>query len=466
VIKLLSKLITRELDEDQNSARKPPIPLAQLGEVFVPDTEGQMVLSTSLLYDDAPWISASLPPNSNKFMHSNFSSEEAKILGAKSLRAQLFSGDEIVCPEASAITKLLGTDGVEDLLADLLAFTNYIDGTGLHLVFDGRTYDSESLMHPGLTEAQGPALVAYIEGPLLSSESVMQYLGNPVMLPALSEDRAHKSTDHEMRIYPKCGKRLATCFALTDCLQILTGKDFYLFDPCGTYLLRGDAKKELLAHSKPVPISTKSRSQSVLVTAGEKKQIDNSQAVSVPAPAVAASHVGTPAVESARAQKRVVTTGRPNSRGPSSSTKSISSDTSTGENDILHRFPNQFAGFLQLPFRVEESLMSAEGLLRGVIIRMPLRKRSSSLSQYVPVLEDVKAGLREYKNLLRCSLVLGTSLVSGSVAHFEESVGKVQTDFEVGGPHVSIQLRDILCWLTAAVIEQPRYATATVEYPN
>ena len=36
--------------------------------------------------------------------------------------------------------------------------------------------------------------------------------------------------------YPTGGKRLITAFAVTDCLQIITGKDFFIFDPCGTYL--------------------------------------------------------------------------------------------------------------------------------------------------------------------------------------------------------------------------------------
>jgi hypothetical protein len=427
ILKLLVKLINRELDEDNPDevVSRPPIYLAELGDIFVPDKDNCLLPSSQIYYDDAPWISATLPPNVNKYLHTSFTVEEGKMLGAKSLRAQLFSGDEIMCPEAAAVTKMLGTDGIEDMLSDLLAFTDYVGGSGMHVVYDSRTFNSESLMHPGLREAQGPALTAFLEGPVLDGEHIMQYLSNPVMLAALTEE---KTQNHEQRIYPKCGKRLAACFAVTDCLQIMTGKDFYLFDPCGKYLLRMDSASEALKTSDPIVskgvVVSKSRSQSATASLTGLRRSDNANA-SIVSIEGTPMKPNVPPADQPRAQKCLVTTGQAG-RVKSSST----AESGSAEKDILHRFPDQFAGFLQLPFKVEDSLL-VDGFVRGVVIRMPLRTQRSALSVYIPSLEEVKFGLREFRTLLRCSLVSGSSLSTGSVSHFDEVADRVLTDFEV-----------------------------------
>ena len=91
--------------------------------------------------------------------------QDALLLGAKSLREQLFAGDDIVCPEPSQLKALLGDDAVTDVLFDLLALADSLQAGAVHVLYDARTHLSESLMHPGLAEAQGPALTFFIESP-------------------------------------------------------------------------------------------------------------------------------------------------------------------------------------------------------------------------------------------------------------------------------------------------------------
>ena len=157
----------------------PTVKLEDLQPVFVPDRGGVLHASSFLTVDDAPWISAALARgkgnnNNNKvsggagtlnFVHSLVDPQDALLLGAKSLREQLFSGDDIVCPEPLQLKTLLGNDAVTDVLFDLLALSDTLQAAAVHVLYDARTHLSESLMHPGLAEAQGPALTFFIENP-------------------------------------------------------------------------------------------------------------------------------------------------------------------------------------------------------------------------------------------------------------------------------------------------------------
>ena len=157
----------------------PTVKLEDLQPVFVPDRGGVLHASSFLTVDDAPWISAALARgkgnnNNNKvsggagtlnFVHSLVDPQDALLLGAKSLREQLFSGDDIVCPEPLQLKTLLGNDAVTDVLFDLLALADTLQAAAVHVLYDERTHLSESLMHPGLAEAQGPALTFFIENP-------------------------------------------------------------------------------------------------------------------------------------------------------------------------------------------------------------------------------------------------------------------------------------------------------------
>ena len=70
-----------------------------------------------------------------------------------------------MCPEPSQLKTLFGNDTVTDVLFDLLALADTLQAAAVHVLYDARTHLSESLMHPGLAEAQGPALTFFIENP-------------------------------------------------------------------------------------------------------------------------------------------------------------------------------------------------------------------------------------------------------------------------------------------------------------
>ena len=84
------------------------ITIDDLRPIYLPDRNNVLMSSSVLTYDDAPWISTALEGkgNSIRLVHRDLGPEDSKILGAMSLREQLFSGDEVVCPEAGALRKV------------------------------------------------------------------------------------------------------------------------------------------------------------------------------------------------------------------------------------------------------------------------------------------------------------------------------------------------------------------------
>ena len=66
---------------------------------------------------------------------------------------------------------------------------------------------------------------------------------------------------------------------------------------------------------------------------------------------------------------------------------------SPGDQEVLSRFPHQFAPLLTLPFRVQNCLED-QGYLPGILLRMPLRRAPSTLSSYVCQEADVKLAVK------------------------------------------------------------------------
>ena len=66
---------------------------------------------------------------------------------------------------------------------------------------------------------------------------------------------------------------------------------------------------------------------------------------------------------------------------------------SPGDEEVLSRFPHQFAPLLSLPFRVQNCLED-QGYLPGILVRMPLRRAPSALSAYVCQEADVKLAVK------------------------------------------------------------------------
>lgn len=373
--------------------------LQELGVIFAPDRDGVLCIASALTYDDAPWISAALNQrsgsNSVRFISRGLLEDEAKMLGVKSLREQLFAGDEIVCPAVTALKRELGDDSLMDTVTDLLALSDALGAKGFHVVYDERMHPRESLMHPGLLEAQGPSIVVFMDGPTFSTEDIMRLIAPGTILPPLVDDKNASATSspfkappthsNEMKMYPHSGKGLLSCFTATDCLQIISGREFYIFDPHGQHLLSADdVGTEMGAKGKGKQSGAKAPS---VKTMTEKAQ-------------------------------RCYLIGDKGSR------------QSTGDRDIITRFPDQFSSFLSLPFGLAESL-TRQGEFRGLLLRLPLRKSPSGLSTCAPSLDEIKNVLRTTKALYEGSLLLGFSHVVASTSHWAVDEAQIVKDIEV-----------------------------------
>ena len=226
--------------------------MEDLGPIYIPDRNSVLEPAGILSFDDAPWISKVLVNKNStfKFVHKGLSIEDAIALGARSLREQLFAGDEIVCPDAMLLKANLNLDSCSETLNDLLSLGDQCGARSMHVCLDMRFHPSESLMHPGLADAQGPALCVFIDGPTLSSEEISQMLLPPQLFVNVEMGDDGPSLARENSLYPCSGKRMMSSFAMTDCLQIVTGREFFIFDPCGTHLLSMGSDTELSATHK------------------------------------------------------------------------------------------------------------------------------------------------------------------------------------------------------------------------
>jgi hypothetical protein len=258
-----------------------------------------------------------------------------------------------VCPDPNQIKTLIGDDQLLDIISDLLALSDRLGSKSFHIVYDDRHHPCESIMHPNLSTTQGPAILIRMDGPILSSEAIAMLLNTPSQLPSLPDSNSKNSISSNLSLdsefhdtlvsssqgstsklpgisepesgyntYPRSGKRLSSTFALTDCLQILSGNCFYMFDPLGQYLYSGE---DGLDQSNS--LGTKSKE----IT--EKSQVTDFGKVDPHFPQ-----------RKCKAQKCFLTG------------NSNSASSGDDKQDVISRFPDQFSSFLNLPFNLSEQL--------------------------------------------------------------------------------------------------------------
>lgn len=330
--------------------------LGSLGAIYVPDLNGILAPAPILCFDDASWafnavhersMAGSRGESQFRFVNKRLNNSTAKLLGVRSLREQLFSGDEVVCPSVSLIDQLLGNDSIVDAIGDLCGVADELAAEGVHFLLDCAEYPSESLIHPGLLEVQQmPALLVYYDGIHLESEILSRMFSSTEDVATLpyscridgksglehtARRRSSSGKDsfeshhggNDMR-FPRCGKRLASAFTFTDCLQILSGEHLYVYDPCGKYIF------------------TKVDSSKAANPTHERKRASDLQVQ--------------------RAQRCKF--------------------TGAEGGDFSSRFPDQLAPFRNLKFGMHSPVWN-DGKLRGTVLRMPLRRSRSQLSPVV-----------------------------------------------------------------------------------
>ncbi len=395
------KVSVAEPEESASDAAIPKeelkkITVTDIGSIYLPDRNGYLFIASTLCYDDAPWISSALmQKNSNiKFIHKSIDNADAIALGVSSLREQLFSGDEVLCPDPIALNSCIKNDTIDNFLTDVLALSDVIGATEVNVVYDDKVYPSESLMHPGLVDTQGSSILVHLSGVKLSSEELSHLLTSPNVLPIQSGDlstgnsfdpRVYSSEGSPLRKkqnnesprypHPSSGKRLMSAFSITDCLQVITGGEFYLFDPCGLYIIAEQIYDD----------ATRA-----------KNKIANSQSLK----------------QIARAQRCVFI----------ENTKKPHTDGAT----ILQRFPDQFAPFLSPPFGLNK-----DNSFDGVLLRLPIRKAVSTVSSYIPDICQIRSSLRNLRCSLQGSLLFSNSITSGSCFHWENESATFICDYKV-----------------------------------
>jgi hypothetical protein len=132
------------------------ISLESLGILYIPSKSAILAPSKTLTFDDAPWISSILNPRNQsiKLVHVMVEVNVAMALGCKSLREQLFSGKDIVCPDASNLSALLCNATELDTINDLMALADTLKAKSVTFLYDERSHPCQSLVNPGLAAAQ------------------------------------------------------------------------------------------------------------------------------------------------------------------------------------------------------------------------------------------------------------------------------------------------------------------------
>jgi hypothetical protein len=116
-----------------------------------------------------------------RLVHPSVPNAVAERLGARSLRYLFLVDkemtDRLACPPAAALATLLaGYDDASSLLYDILDVADAVGASGVEFTLDERTHGRQSLLSPGLAACQGPALLARIEGVVLSEGEICSLL--------------------------------------------------------------------------------------------------------------------------------------------------------------------------------------------------------------------------------------------------------------------------------------------------
>ena len=110
---------------------------ANAGRIFIPDERGAMADAKLLVFDDAPWLSASLSHRHRlRFAHKDVPNEQAELCGAQSLRKQVVGGNvrlqDLPCPSSAQLASTIATnlDTLSSALFDILELADVMQVFG------------------------------------------------------------------------------------------------------------------------------------------------------------------------------------------------------------------------------------------------------------------------------------------------------------------------------------------------
>eukprot|EP00736_Rhodelphis_marinus_P003791 Rmarinus@m.11043 len=213
--------------------------------IYAPDVSGWLISSENLLYNDAPFVNPTSDNIPGRLIHPAVPNYVAESLGVGSLRLAIQSEDEsekLGCPQHSQISdrlndlSLVNEDAPWKVLLGLVELADLLHANSVEVTFDRRIHPDQSLLSPALKATVGPSLMVCIHGVKVSPRELVEYLT------LNTEDGILQGKQHVC-----CG--LLPCFSITDCLQIVSGRDLAIFDPLGCYLGCTSAESGSIARS-------------------------------------------------------------------------------------------------------------------------------------------------------------------------------------------------------------------------
>ena len=321
----------------------------------------------------------------------------------------------------SRITAELGYQAI----MDLVELADDVGCPGLEMLLDEREHKKESLLHPRLAETQGPALIIHLKDVVLGFDDLIRLTSpsrlrnRPIIRPyppspkaslggsyhgasshlrglrgrdsSCNTDQEQQSQHQQSRRlgqklqeedrssggygWPVAGLGLCSLFHLTDVLQVLSGDQFVLFDPCGSHLV-SEVEVERLRHQD-----------------SQEREPHN--------------------VEGSR--RKSSSPEREKEQEP------IARRYTLGGQNLHTRFLDQFAPFMSLPSwtSIEDKWCLPEDssfCFTGTVFRCPLRLNESALSSLIPVLNELEPTLSRISNSAPASLLFSLSLKTISAA--------------------------------------------------
>ena len=157
-------------------------------DIFLPSTDGRMFHARSMVFNDAPWLpDVQSIRHRYHYVHEEVGNETARLLGSKSLRDVLAAKQNgmisIPCPKSDALKPFfsqrdcnsISTEDIQ-MLFSMIEIAEMLNVKHISILFDHRAHKTESLLHPLLSCAQGPAIILCFHGTVMTVEDILRFM--------------------------------------------------------------------------------------------------------------------------------------------------------------------------------------------------------------------------------------------------------------------------------------------------
>ncbi|EQC38856.1 hypothetical protein SDRG_03814 [Saprolegnia diclina VS20] len=186
--------------------------------ILLPDTDRMLAPATELVVDDMAWHKSS-ERGRRRFVHASVAPHVALRFGAVSKHALVANAScnsvKMMCPHLVAIKAHLPeanyASWATKLLRDMLDVSEALHCPRVDVVVDTRAHADQKVCRPSFQALQRDAIVFHFHDVQVQPETLFLKYG-------------------------KGSAGLLSGLFVSDCIQVLSGTDFYVIDPSGTYL--------------------------------------------------------------------------------------------------------------------------------------------------------------------------------------------------------------------------------------